>query len=124
MGPHFHPLVGPVDFSDPFLTCSADWTVKLWRAKLLTDATGSPPPLLSTNSASSTSGKAAGTVKSHPFAVAPNYSFEEAGDYVYGVKWHPLHPTVFGTIDGSGTFNLWKPKTDTEVHFRRRLLIS
>lgn len=29
----FHPLRGPVDFSDLFLTTSVDWTVKLWRAR-------------------------------------------------------------------------------------------
>jgi dynein intermediate chain len=33
-GLHFHPLFGPVDFSDLFLTSSVDWTVKLWRAKV------------------------------------------------------------------------------------------
>jgi dynein intermediate chain len=33
-GLHFHPLSGPVDFSDLFLTSSVDWTVKLWRAKV------------------------------------------------------------------------------------------
>ncbi|KAI8850313.1 WD40-repeat-containing domain protein [Chytridium lagenaria] len=32
-GLHFHPLSGPVDFSDLFLSSSVDWTVKLWRAK-------------------------------------------------------------------------------------------
>jgi hypothetical protein len=34
-GLHFHPLSGPVDFSDLFLTSSVDWTVKLWRAKVM-----------------------------------------------------------------------------------------
>lgn len=33
-GIDFHPLHGPVDFSDLFLTSSVDWTVKLWRAKV------------------------------------------------------------------------------------------
>ncbi|CAG8747727.1 11117_t:CDS:2, partial [Acaulospora colombiana] len=32
-GLHFHPLAGPIDFSDLFLTSSVDWTVKLWKAK-------------------------------------------------------------------------------------------
>jgi dynein intermediate chain len=31
---NFHPLSGPIDFSDLFLTSSVDWTVKLWRAKV------------------------------------------------------------------------------------------
>ena len=91
MGLHFHPLVGPVDFSDLFLTCSVDWTVKLWRAKSISKPSSSPHP------------------------VAPIYSFEEADDYVYDVKWHPAHPAVFGTVDGSGKFDLWNLNTDTEV---------
>ena len=118
MGLDFHPLVGPVDFSDLFLTCSVDWTVKLWRAKSLTNASGPPPPSLSTNLSGSTSGKSAGTAGSHASAIAPIYSFEEADDYVYDVKWHPLHPAVFGTADGSGKFDLWNLNTDTEVRFR------
>ena len=118
MGLNFHPLVGPVDFSDLFLTCSVDWTVKLWRAKSLTNASGPPPPSLSTNLSSSTSGKSAGAAGSHASAVAPIYSFEEADDYVYDVKWHPLHPAMFGTVDGSGKFDLWNLNTDTEVRFR------
>ncbi|TFK74907.1 WD40 repeat-like protein [Pluteus cervinus] len=91
MGLHFHPLIGPVDFSDLFLSCSADWTVKLWRAKSLA--------------------KPSTTLHSVP----PLYSFDEADDYVYDVKWHPAHPALFGTVDGSGKFDLWNLNTDTEV---------
>lgn len=91
MGLHFHPSLGPVDFSDLFLTCSADWTVKLWRAKSL----------------------AKPSTTSH--VVSPLYSFNEADDYVYDVKWHPAHPAVFGSVDGSGRFDLWNLNTDTEV---------
>lgn len=91
MGLHFHPLHGPVDFSDLFLTCSVDWTVKLWRAKSLAK------PSTSTN------------------AISPLYSFDEADDYVYDVKWHPAHPAVFGSVDGSGKFDLWNLNSDTEV---------
>ncbi|KAG5637788.1 hypothetical protein H0H81_003180 [Sphagnurus paluster] len=91
MGLHFHPLVGPVDFSDLFLTSSVDWTVKLWRAKSL----------------------AKPSTTSH--AIGPIYSFDESDDYVYDVRWHPAHPAVFGTVDGSGHFDLWNLNTDTEV---------
>ena len=91
MGVHFHPLVGPVDFSDLFLTCSMDWTVKLWRARSV------------------------GEVSTQPNTVAPMYSFDEADDYVYDVKWHPAHPAVFGTVDGSGKFDVWNLNSDTEV---------
>ncbi|KAG6813836.1 hypothetical protein H0H92_006780 [Tricholoma furcatifolium] len=91
MGLHFHPLVGSVDFSDLFLTSSVDWTVKLWRAKSLAKPSTTP------------------------HVLAPLYSFDEADDYVYDVKWHPAHPAVFGTVDGSGQFDLWNLNTDTEV---------
>ena len=93
MGLHFHPLLGPVDFSDLFLTCSVDWTVKLWRAKSM----AKPSTQVNT--------------------VSPIYSFDEADDYVYDVKWHPAHPALFGTVDGSGKFNLWNLNSDTEVRF-------
>ncbi|CCA71366.1 related to dynein intermediate chain 1, cytosolic [Serendipita indica DSM 11827] len=90
-GLHFHPLAGPVDFSDLFLTCSVDWTVKLWRAKV-----GGKPSTAHTS-------------------VHPLYSFNEADDYVYDVKWHPQHPALFGSVDGAGRFDLWNLNVDTEV---------
>lgn len=92
MGLHFHPLVGPIGFFDLFLTSSVDWTVKLWRAKSL----------------------AKPSTTAH--TISPLYSFDEADDYVYDVRWHPAHPAVFGTVDGSGQFDLWNLNTDsTEV---------
>lgn len=90
MGIHFHPLIGSVDFSDYFLTCSVDWTVKLWRKSTTKPST---------------------VAQSIPYL----YSFDEADDYVYDVKWHPSHPAVFGTVDGSGKFDLWNLNVDTEV---------
>jgi dynein intermediate chain, cytosolic len=93
MGLNFHPLIGPVDFSDLFLTCSVDWTVKLWRSKSLAK------PSTSTQT------------------VSPIYSFDEADDYVYDVKWHPAHPAVFASVDGSGKFDLWNLNADTEVRY-------
>jgi len=91
MGLDFHPLMGPVDFSDLFLTCSVDWTVKLWRAKSL----------------------AKPSTSSH--LLPPVYSFEEADDYVYDVKWHPSHPAVWASVDGLGKFDVWNLNVDTEV---------
>ncbi|KAK0467267.1 WD40-repeat-containing domain protein [Desarmillaria tabescens] len=93
MGLHFHPLIGSVDFSDLFLTSSVDWTVKLWRGKSLTKPSTSP------------------------HVISPLYSFDEADDYVYDVKWHPAHPALFGTVDGTGKFDLWNLNANTEVPF-------
>ncbi|EIE85044.1 hypothetical protein RO3G_09754 [Rhizopus delemar RA 99-880] len=84
-GLDFHPLHGPVDFSDLYLTSSVDWTVKLWRAK--------------------------------PTPITPLYSFEHADDYIYDVKWSPTHPALFGTVDGTGQFDLWNLNADTEEPF-------
>ncbi|KAL5492400.1 hypothetical protein ACEPAI_3847 [Sanghuangporus weigelae] len=91
MGVDFHPLHGPVDFSDLFLTASVDWTVKLWRARSIAKPS------------------------TQPHTLGPLYSFDEADDYVYDVKWHPQHPALFGAVDGSGRFDLWNLNVDTEV---------
>ena len=91
MGIDFHPLHGPVDFSDLFLTASVDWTVKLWRARSIAKPSA------------------------QPHTLGPLYSFDEADDYVYDVKWHPQHPALFGAVDGSGRFDLWNLNVDTEV---------
>ncbi|KAH8817539.1 WD40-repeat-containing domain protein [Flagelloscypha sp. PMI_526] len=92
-GLHFHPLSsqGSVDFSDIFLTSSVDWTVKLWRAHSLRKPSTTPR------------------------SISPLYSFDEAGDYVYDVRWHPTHPAVFGTVDGMGKFDVWNLNVNTEV---------
>ncbi|RKP39209.1 WD40-repeat-containing domain protein [Dimargaris cristalligena] len=113
-GLNFHPLVGPVDYTDLFLTCSVDWTVKLWRAK---------SPNKSTAQASSGGGipsSASGMVSSSSSLPAsaqttPIHSFEAFDDYIYDVKWSPIHPAIFGTVDGSGHFDVWNLNTDTEV---------
>lgn len=92
-GLNFHPLAGPVDFSDLFLSCSVDWTIKLWRAK-----NAGKPSTAATN-------------------ILPLYSFNEADDYVYDVRWHPQHPALFGSVDGTGQFDLWNLNMDTEVRY-------
>ena len=85
-----------MDFSDLFLTSSVDWTVKLWRGK-------------------QTSATTKNVDKGSSAGVAPIHSFEEADDYVFDVKWHPHHPAMFGTVDGSGKFDLWNLNKDAEV---------
>jgi dynein intermediate chain len=45
------------------------------------------------------------------------HSFEAADDYVFDVKWHPNHPAMFGTVDGSGKFDLWNLNQDIEVSY-------
>jgi dynein intermediate chain, cytosolic len=100
-GLSFHPTAGPVDFGDLVLSCSVDWTCKLWRTRGAGAGAGAVGAAKSANQA--------------PTMVAPVYSFEEADDYVYDVKWHPTHPALFGSVDGSGRFDLWNLNADTEV---------
>ena len=45
----------------------------------------------------------------------PLYSFEDNGDYVYDVRWSPIHPALFACVDGMGRLDLWNLNNDTEV---------
>uniref|UniRef100_A0ABM0MRW1 Cytoplasmic dynein 1 intermediate chain 2-like n=1 Tax=Saccoglossus kowalevskii TaxID=10224 RepID=A0ABM0MRW1_SACKO len=45
----------------------------------------------------------------------PLYSFEDHSDYVYDVKWSPIHPALFAAVDGMGRLDLWNLNNDTEV---------
>ncbi|GBB83976.1 hypothetical protein RclHR1_10620001 [Rhizophagus clarus] len=90
-GLHFHPMAGQHNFSDLYLTSSVDWTCKLWRAKSISKPSTSPQ------------------------TITPLYSFEGADDYVYDVKWSPIHPALFASVDGTGKFSLWNLNVDTEV---------
>ncbi|GAC94806.1 dynein intermediate chain [Pseudozyma hubeiensis SY62] len=88
----FHPLNGgSVDFSDLFLTSSMDWTSKLWRLR------------------------PSNTIKP---AAAKGFrevlSFEESNDYIYDVKWSPIHPAVFAQVDGTGKLEVFNLNVDTE----------
>ena len=35
------------------------------------------------------------------------FSFDEYTEYVYDVKWSPVHPAVFATVDASGVLSVW-----------------
>lgn len=102
-GMDFHPVAGTVDLSDLFLTCGVDWTIKLWRAGGVGGAGAAKA-----QQAAAPQNVASGVVQ-------PIFSFEEADDYVYDVRWHPRHPAIFGSVDGAGKFDLWNLNVDTEV---------
>ncbi|KAJ3030963.1 UNVERIFIED_CONTAM: hypothetical protein HDU68_007163 [Siphonaria sp. JEL0065] len=93
---HFHPLHGPLDFSDLFLTSSVDWTVKLWKAKSPTK-------------------QATQQQHQQQHKIDPLYSFEESDDYVYDVKWSPVHPSLFGCVDGNGVFDVYDLNQEVEI---------
>lgn len=110
MGLDFHPVNGPIDFGDLFLSCGVDWSVRLWRAKALSEAHTS-----STNGGATASASPHRKSSKHEKVVHPIHNFEESDDYVFDVKWHPNHPAMFASVNGSGKFDLWNLAVDTEV---------
>jgi len=80
LGLDFHPSSPTAAFdslSRLFLSCSADWTIKLWTAA-----------------------KAQSPARSL-------HTFGDLGDYVFGVQWSPVHPAAFASADGQGRLCLW-----------------
>ncbi|GAA5895472.1 dynein intermediate chain [Sporobolomyces salmoneus] len=112
-GMSFHPVEGRVDLSDLFLTCGVDWTIKLWRAGSTNASSGGATSGQSTATAKPTNSMSSTTPGVN--SISPLFSFEEADDYVYDVKWHPHHPALFASVDGAGKFDLWNLNLDTEV---------
>lgn len=45
----------------------------------------------------------------------PLYSFEDNCDYLYDVRWSPVHPALFASVDGMGRIDLWNLNNDTEL---------
>ncbi|KAF0718288.1 Aste57867_1785 [Aphanomyces stellatus] len=45
----------------------------------------------------------------------PIMSFEPANDYVYDIRWSPVHPGLFCTADGSGKASVWNISQDSEI---------
>ncbi|SCZ87843.1 BZ3500_MvSof-1268-A1-R1_Chr2-3g05311 [Microbotryum saponariae] len=117
----FHPPTGSVDLSDLFLSSGVDWTVKLWRLTNPNATTSSTSTSHKTNP-SSTSTTSSNTnsnlIAKQPTGstlIRPLFSFEDSTDYLFDVKWHPHHPSIFATVDGSGKFDLWNLNIDAEV---------
>lgn len=45
----------------------------------------------------------------------PLHSFEDNNDYVFDVRWSPIHPALFATIDITGRIDLWNLNNDSEL---------
>ena len=52
----------------------------------------------------------------------PLLTFNQATEYVYSVKWHPINPSVFVTADGSGNIDFWDLNRDIEMPTSRHEL--
>lgn len=89
---HYGPVTS-MDFNkagnssnDLLLSCSMDFTVKLW---------------------------------SHRHTAEALHTFESSSDYIYDVKWSPVHPGLFAACDGTGATELWNMTEDLEVPVAR-----
>ena len=68
------------------LSSSVDWTVRLWSHQPRDGQ--------------------------HPLREVAN--FRSARDYVYDVRWSPVHPGTFAYVDGGGWLHLWDVNSDME----------
>ena len=68
------------------LSSSVDWTVRLWSHQPRDGQ--------------------------HPLREVA--SFRSARDYVYDVRWSPVHPSMFACVDGGGWLHVWDVNCDME----------
>ncbi|KAF2874764.1 cytoplasmic dynein 1 intermediate chain 2 [Massariosphaeria phaeospora] len=95
----FHPAKGAIDLGDLVLSCSVDWSVKLWKVRAPA-ATGT-----------SATASAPGSSQQH---VTPLLDIARE-DLVYDARWSPVKPSVFALVDGAGTLEVWDINVDVEV---------
>eukprot|EP00397_Hematodinium_sp_SG-2012_P015130 GEMP01015402.1.p1 GENE.GEMP01015402.1~~GEMP01015402.1.p1 ORF type:complete len:608 (+),score=81.14 GEMP01015402.1:86-1909(+) len=82
---NFHPQPegGGSMYSSLLLSCSVDWSIKLWHTK-----------------------------KSSHTILHFDGMYE---DYVCDVKWHPVFPSIFCSVDAEGTVSFWNLNKDLEA---------
>ena len=54
------------------------------------------------------------------FKDTPLMTFESSQEYVYDVQWSPVHPSIFGSVDGDGYIDIWDINRDTEAPIARK----
>ena len=91
----FHPSRGKIDLGDLFVSAGMDWSIKLWRAK----------PASSTG---------ATTISGQSEVVRPLLEIQRE-DTVYDVRWSPTRPSIFGSVDGAGSLDVWDVNVSTEI---------
>lgn len=77
------------DFSNLCLTSSWDWSIKLTELSFQDNNLGSSQ---------------SGSI----------LSFNQHKDLVQDVKWSPVHPAVFASVDSAGQLMIWNLNQDTE----------
>lgn len=105
MGLSCHQAAGTLDFSDLFLTASADWSIKLWSTKY------------NTGSAVIGSGSGEKSSSGSSSVIPPIHTFENNQDYLYDIAWSPAHPALFACGDGQANVDLWNINNHTEMPY-------
>lgn len=49
----------------------------------------------------------------------PLLTFDENFDYIYSAKWHPVNPSIFVTVDGTGSVDFWDLNKDKDMPYYR-----
>ena len=132
-----HEAAGAIDFSDLFLTASADYSIKLWSNK---NPQTQNPQISSSSSLSSTlqqkskgdlkdlhkkddENKSSSNLLSSTSANSSNpitgciHTFKYNQDFIYAIRWSPTHPAVFATGDGQANIDIWNLNQMTEFPF-------
>lgn len=124
----FHKAVGPLDLSDLALSAGLDWNIKLWRVREARDVPSATAPA-SEDILSRHSRSRPGTAQGHNTQSAYTKAFGSANkpepqpalleiqksDAVYDVRWSPARPSVFASVDGSGTVEVWDLNENTDI---------
>lgn len=124
----FHKAVGPLDLSDLALSAGLDWSIKLWRVREARDL--QPPStsssttsddILARHSRSRAQDYASQIAYTKPYGIAnkpepiPPLLEIQKTDAVYDVRWSPARPSVFASVDGSGTVEVWDLNESTDI---------
>ncbi|KAI8874075.1 WD40 repeat-like protein [Ramicandelaber brevisporus] len=122
----FHPPSPiSVDLADLFVTSSLDWTVQIWRARSSSKSTSAAASAQGAGGAGSLSsasanlvatyGMSSGSTADHVATISPLCTLNDFEDYVYDVKWSPVHPALLAAVDGTGRLSVWNLNSSIEV---------
>ncbi|MCJ1351621.1 MAG: hypothetical protein MMC33_001605 [Icmadophila ericetorum] len=128
MSVDFHPLRGPLDLSDLFITSSLDWSVKIWKVRapssVATGGVSTPTTTTSSTGTFSASVAPLSTTSTNPANLAQTQEISPVldiprEDLIYSAKWSPTRPSIFACVDGAGYLEIWDLLSDIEVPVQR-----
>ncbi|KAK9449733.1 WD40-repeat-containing domain protein [Limtongia smithiae] len=113
-GLSFHPANGLFDLSDLVLSCSLDWTIKLWQVAQPATATTSASSQASSGALLSSSATSSAAPSATSTGIAPLIDIP-VEDAVYDVAWSPIKSGVFASAGCAGTLDVWDLALEQEV---------